>query len=87
LRGAGRAEHGDLANGPVRREHLVGVAKLLERGGGDLEIARQRPVLVQLQHGREHLLDVATALGRDAGDLDELGDQSVGGVVLELIAS
>ena len=36
---AGRAEDRDLARGAVRREHVEGVAHLLQRGVGDLEIA------------------------------------------------
>ena len=59
---AGGAEHRHLAHRPVRREHLVGVAQLLERGVGDLQIAAV---------GRDEGIEITGDIGvtSHAGDL------------------
>src|SRR2546422_6549568 len=79
------AEDGDLAHAAVRREDLVRVAQLLERGVGDLEVARERPVFVELEHRGEELLVVEPAVRRHARHIEELENQAVGGVPLELV--
>src|SRR5437016_878781 len=82
---ASGAEDGDLAHAAGRREDLVRVAQLLERGVGDLEVARERPVFVELEHRGEELLVVEPAVRRHARHIEELEDQAVGGVPLELV--
>src|SRR5215467_4583412 len=85
--GPGRAEDRHLADAGVGREHLVGVAQLFERRVGDLEIAGPGPVLVQLEGGRQELLIVPATLDRHVLGIEGLGDQAVGGVVLELVTA
>src|SRR5438445_10738045 len=84
---ARRAEDRHLADASVGREDLVGVAQLLERRVRDLEVARPGTVLVQLQRSRQELLEVSTALGRDFLGVEQVGDQAIGGVLLELITA
>ena len=73
--GAGRPEDGELPLDPVRREHVEGVAHLLERGVRDLEVAAVGAVTSQADRGHDQLEDEVGVLG--AGLLDELRDRSV----------
>ena len=75
-------EHRHLADVAIRREHLVGVAQLLERGVRHLEIACWRTVLVELEDRREHVLEVAAAVGGHAEHVEQVYDQAIGFFVL-----
>ena len=84
---ARRAEDRDLRHVPVGGEDLEAVAKLFQRGAGDLEIGDLRAILEQLQ-GRGHQLGlVAPRLTRHAQVLEEGVDLPIGLEVLELVTS
>ena len=81
----GRSEDGYFRNFPVRGKHLEGVAELLQRGVGNLEVADLRPVLEHLEDGGQHLGVVGPGLAGNLETFQERVELSVSLFRLELV--